>query len=118
MASDALDWVLDHLPHIVVGAMIAAFLSFVGFSFVWVNHDETVQCTVTEKTASQGDQSTDYRVYTEECGVLQVKDELLLGKFNSADRFGQIKVEGVYEFDTVGWRFPFLSMFPNIVEVR
>lgn len=79
-------------------------------------------CLVTEKdrtTSPEG--GSDMRVYTENCGVLAVGDNLFTGTFNSADIYGSIEVGKTYDFKTVGWRFPLFSQFPIITtatEVR
>jgi hypothetical protein len=76
-------------------------------------------CTVEEKDrAKNSSGSSDMRLYTEECGVLQVGDAALRGHFDSADDYAAINVGETYEFTTVGWRVPFLSMFPTVIEVR
>lgn len=83
------------------------------------SHRETMQCKVEDKDRTRNsDGGSDMRVYTEECGVLQVKDSMFAGQFDSSDVYSQIKPGKTYEFTTTGWRVPFLSMFPNIVEVE
>lgn len=73
-------------------------------------------CTVDDKDRSIGYKNrTSYRVYSN-CGVLEVSDNIFIGKFDSADRYAAIKVGSTYDFKTVGWRAPLLSQFPNIVE--
>ena len=66
-------------------------------------------------TGTEG--KSNMRVYTEQCGVLNVEDSLLDLQFNSADVFSSIKVGETYDFKTRGFRIPLLSMFPNIVSV-
>lgn len=72
----------------------------------------------TTKTDSEGNSSSDARVYTENCGVFQVSDSFWKGEFNSSDTYGSIKVGETYDFTTIGWRNGFFSMFPNIIEVH
>lgn len=44
------------------------------------------------------------------------EDEFLYGKFNSSTVQGKLKEGSVYNIKTVGWRIPFLSSYPNIVQ--
>jgi hypothetical protein len=54
--------------------------------------------------------ATDGRAYTNE-------DDLLNGKFNSRTFQARLQVGQTYTVRTTGWRIPFLSMSPNIVEI-
>ncbi|USL85101.1 hypothetical protein [Arthrobacter phage SWEP2] len=84
---------------------------------VTVARDSQV-CTVEEKDRTKNqDGSSDARVYTS-CGVLAVADEPLLLHFDSADTFASLDEGKTYRLDTTGWRVPFLSMFPNIIDAQ
>ena len=75
-------------------------------------------CIVTDKDrTTNADGVSDMRIYTENCDVLQVGDNLLVGQFDSASVYASIKVGSTYNFETRGSRLPILSMFPNIVGV-
>lgn len=76
-------------------------------------------CVVNDKQAisrvdSDGNNSTDYRIYTDNCGVFGVQDDMFIGQWNSADTFGSIKIGGVYDFEAYGFRNGVISAFPNI----
>lgn len=76
-------------------------------------------CVVSDKQAigrsdSDGGSSTDYRVFTENCGTFGVQDDPIIGQWNSADTYGSIKVGETYDFEAYGWRNGFYSTFPNI----
>ncbi|MGL5825594.1 MAG: hypothetical protein ACRCZD_12650 [Phycicoccus sp.] len=98
-----------------------ALLVAAGFTVAYIGSKEQRSCTVTEKDrttrAINGSSSTDARIWTEECGVLSLNDSLLGLSFNTADKYGSLKVGQTYTFTTMGWRVPIFSMFPNIVEV-
>lgn len=86
---------------------------------------QTVTCTVTDKdhtiASDKSGSHPVYRVYTTDCDVLNVEDNFFLGVFNSASIYGRIQPGHTYKFDTVGWRVPILSQFPDIasaVEVK
>lgn len=99
---------------IVVG--IAAGLSW---SIAWESTTATRTCTVTkaDRTMNSKGQSNT-RVYTDDCGVLAVQDDMLRGHFNSADVYGAIHDGERMTFHTVGWRFDFGSVFPNIIDAK
>lgn len=110
---------------VIVGVLtlIAAIVWLVS----WQSSARVETCTVervdrTVRVVSDGDgnvsSSSDARVYTSECGVLQVADDVLRLHFTSADVFGQISEGATYELDVVGWRVPLLSIFPNVVEAE
>jgi hypothetical protein len=87
------------------------------FSFGRAHYNERdTICTVIDK--DRGENQGGYRIYTEQCGVLEDTDSLWRGKFNSADVWQQIQPGHAYQMKIVGWRFGFLSHFPNILEVQ
>lgn len=99
-------------------AIILFVVTLVGGA-VWLGFqsyaDEQVRtCTVENKDRSEDSM----RVYTEQCGVLDVGDKLFLGHFNASDVWADIEEGETYEFRTVGKRLPFFSMFPTVVEVK
>lgn len=42
-------------------------------------------------------------------------DNWLAGKFNSGDFLVRLEVGKTYKFTSVGWRIPWLSLFPNLI---
>lgn len=106
-------------PPFMIFFIAAVFLFVIGgfvFNVVALNTPSSATaCVVTDKdrtTNSDGD--SDMRIYTENCGVLSVGDNLFTGTFNSADIYGSIEVGGTYDFEMVGFRIPLFSMFPII----
>lgn len=90
-----------------------------------LSSEKTLTCTVTDKdrttkVTSDGNggmtSSSDARIYTEDCGTLQVADELFKGHFTSADTYAAIEPGHRYAFTVVGWRIGFFSEFPNIIK--
>ncbi len=88
---------------------------------VWAwNHVEVYQACIVEdkdRTAKSSGGSSDARVYTT-CGVFRVGDDMLRGKFTSADTYASINVGDTYDFTTSGVRFGPLSVFPNVIEAK
>lgn len=79
-------------------------------------HEEHITCTITNKESISKENGHEYRVFTEECGVLTAGDNLWRGHFNSADVYGALDIGSEYDITTTGWRVPFLSWMPNIIE--
>lgn len=79
---------------------------------------EQVVATVSEKgerCASRD--SCKYLIYTDK-GVYQNTDALLYWKWDSADVYNNLKVGSTYSFKVAGFRVPFLSWYPNVVEYK
>lgn len=94
-------------------------VGFVGLGLARNGSEETCTSVVTDKDrAKDQDGHSDMRIYTDDCGVLRVKDELWVGQLDSADIYAHIKVGKTYTFTTRGWRVPWLSQFPNIVKAE
>lgn len=104
-------------PLLIGGAVALIAAVGVGATIAWQSTRAEQSCTVEDKdrtTDSEG--ASVHRVYTD-CGVFNVQDDLLNGQFNSADVYGSLKVGETYTIETVGWRLPLFSSFPNIVGV-
>lgn len=95
---------------IIVVAVILGSVKLVGRF-----NTEPVVATVTEKgerCASRD--SCKYMIYTDK-GVYQNTDSLLYWKWDSAEVYNELKVGKTYNLTVAGWRVPFLSWFPNVV---
>ena len=105
---------------VVIGfAVILAVIASLVFGVVAAFHvTEHGPCTVVEKDRTRTDSGSDMRVYTENCGNFKVADSLLSWTWSSSDTYREIEVGETYEFKTRGFRVPFLSAFPNIVEAE
>lgn len=96
----------------VIGALSTGIMLFainLGYS-----HPRDITCYVENKDRTSHNGSSDARVYTKDCGVLNVQDLFWAGEFNSADRYSAIEVGHKYRFHVTGVRFGFFSMFPHI----
>ena len=108
------------LTSIAVGVVIMLALAVGAFTIgsgTFVTSQET-GCVVEDKDrTTDRDGNSQMRIYTENCGVLSVKDNIFIGQVDSANIYGSIKPGETYDFTTKGYRIPLLSMFPNITEV-
>lgn len=104
---------------VVIGLFVILFvLVMAGIGIFGAFHVETHEACVVDskdRTSKQGGGS-DMRVYTENCGNFTVDDSLLSMTWSSSDTYAAIEEGETYDFKTRGFRIPFLSSFPNIVE--
>lgn len=102
--------------------MIAVAVVVIALPVAYVASKQDIICTVTEKDRTSkvvdGNSSVDTRIFTSDCGVLSLNDSIIGLSFDTADKYNSIKTGETYKFTTIGWRVPFFSMFPNIVEVQ
>lgn len=104
---------------ILAGIVVVLFLVFGTFACsTRVSNENVETITVTEKERVQDGDTSRYLIFTEDDGVFENTDSLFHGKFNSSDVYGQIEPGKTYEVTTFGYRIPFLSMYPNIVEIE
>lgn len=100
----------------LVGAPVAMFAT--GYY-----DDKTKVCTIDSKNRNvaydrDGNREVQMLVYTTDCGVFEVGDSLIKGKWRSGDTFGSLQEGQRYELTYHGWRNGFLSMFPTITEAK
>lgn len=96
--------------------LIAGLL--IGGCSLWFSSHKTRTLTITrlddQARSSRHGNGHVYMVFTKQ-GVFEDTDSLLFLKFNSSDVWGQLEVGRTYRCDTVGWRVPQFSWYPNIV---
>lgn len=95
----------------------AAVALFGGAAYATITETHHV-CTVESKDRATKGEKSSMRVYTTQCGVLEVTDTLWRFKWDAADRYAAIREGRTYDFTTVGFRLPILSIFPNIIETK
>lgn len=104
---------------IIAGVVAFAILVIAGISFgiaYYTNTSTNTACVVEDKDRTRDrDGKSDMRVYTENCGVLEVSDNLLKFHFDSSDVFNEIEIGKTYDFETFGYRIPVLSQFESII---
>ena len=106
---------------VVVPLVLLAMVVFGGLALssylIPASAESTTACVVTDKdrtTDREGNSSM--RVYTENCGTVEVSSNLFKGVFNSADVYSSIEVGKTYDFDATGFRIGIISMFPKVTE--
>jgi hypothetical protein len=106
------------------GIIIFIVLTLVGlivYNIAWFSSVKEVTITVSDKeriVESDGDgSSSKYLIFTEN-GTFENTDSFWFWKWNSSDFQGKLHVDSTYNVKVVGWRIPFLSMYPNIIEIK
>lgn len=109
------DFILDHLYGVVVFALIVVVIFVCSIPAMHVEN-YTVEITKTEITG--GD---DYMVFGKDSmgqtKTFTLNDSFWHGSWNTADMYAQLEVGQTYQFRATGWRIPFLSAFPNIIDI-
>ena len=96
--------------------LLAAVVGLVSYNVAYrMSQNETV-ATVTRLEAVPGKNSK-YLVFTE-TEVFECTDSFVFWKFDSSDVYGKIHVGKTYQFQTAGWRVPFLSMYRNVLDAK
>jgi hypothetical protein len=113
---EAILWLIGGFVAVVLAVLFIGFPVYTVASYKHVQH---MTCTVTDKDrAANNNGGSDMRVYTKECGNLVVADATFRKNFHASDTYAGIKVGRTYRVETIGFRIPFLSEFPNIMEAR
>lgn len=106
---------------ILIGVALMAILLVLQFVFVKSTKETTV-VTVTDKeriveTDADGKATSKYLIFTDK-ETFECSDEIMVGKFNSSDFYGQIHKDSTYKFTVYGWRIPFFSSYRNIINLE
>lgn len=78
-------------------------------------NEQTVQCEVKDKWIKRP-QGVDDELYLVNCGgkTYKVSDLLFMGKFNSADIYGNLEIGKEYKLEVTGFRWGYFSEYQNI----
>ena len=107
----------------ILGIIVVIIIFVFIFQIIFVKStQETIIVKVTDKeriveTNSEGKVSSKYLIFTDK-ETFECTDEIIVGKFNSSDFYGQIHKDSTYNFVVYGWRIPFFSSYRNIIEIN
>lgn len=103
---------------LVVVALILVVAILMG-SIGSFNEAEYVM-TVTEKERITEDDGSRYLIFGEDENgnsyVFENTDNMLRGKWDSSNVYGEIKIGDTYKFTVVGFRIPLFSSYQNIID--
>lgn len=100
----------------VIGGFVLVIL--IGWYAVAYNTTHTKTITVCSKERAATDNGAEYRIYAYE-GTYVMADSLF-GKtrYSTADAYAKVQSRTTYDVVFKGFRVPFLSMFPNLLELE
>lgn len=79
-----------------------------------------VIATVTDKDIKTSGDDSNYLIFTEKSNgeilVMEIDDSLLAGRWDSSNDYAAIEVGETYKFNVGGFRWEFMSWYPNIFE--
>jgi len=111
----------------IIGIAVVLILGSVGYNVARYSSTEEVTITVTDKeriVESNGDSGTTskYLIFTEDengkTETFENTDELFMGKWNSSDVQGGLKIGETYTVKVIGFRLSFFSTYRNIIEIK
>lgn len=104
----------------IVGLAFVALLIAAGITFGIINslHLETgATFTVSGKECVKKGESSTYLVFTDKT-TYEIDDTWIHWRWDSSDVYGRIQQGKTYTADLQGYRIPFLSMYPNIINPK
>lgn len=105
---------------ILIGCVII-FLAIVSVPVVTAleyNHKETHVGTVTDKYNKRSEKSDKFYIVLDDKKVIMNTDLIFKGYFDSADKQAHLRVGDKVKVTTIGFRIPFLSMYPKVYEIE
>ena len=116
-----IDKLFDWAP-VAIGAVVALFIGLLVlglpiYTFASYQNDRTWECTVEDKESVAIKDGHEYRVYTD-CGNFVVEDAMFARNFHASDTYRGLEVGETYQLETIGFRIPFFSAFPNILNAE
>jgi hypothetical protein len=118
---------LTGIVKIAVMVIITVFLIInAGLLVVKNINTETFTVTVTDKLrATYGFvwQTHKYLIFTvdeatDEVHIFENTDTAVYPKFNSSDYYARLEIGRTYRITAVGYRFPFWSLYKNIIKIE
>ncbi len=103
---------------IVVAIILAIVGTFVYFSTIEYQNEETIEITVKDKYIKRDGESDIYLVASEAGDTYKITDLLWKGKFNSTDIYNQLTIGEKYKVTVTGVRLQYFSMYKNINKIE
>ncbi|RIN77825.1 hypothetical protein [Staphylococcus simulans] len=85
---------------------------------VQYSNKQTYTGTITDKYNKRSDETDLFYIVLDDERVIENRDALFVGKFDSADIQARMKVGTKVKVKTMGYRVHFLNMYPNLYEVE
>jgi hypothetical protein len=86
-------------------------------AFFYISTEEDVSFIVVDKERVTEKETSKYLIFTEN-ETFENVDSLFYLKYNSSDLYGKIIIGNKYCAKVVGYRYPLLSLYRNIVKIN
>lgn len=105
----------------IIGLILLIIIAF-GSCCLKNSNKRVVTVEVTDKGIKTKGNDSKYLIYTKDAAgeimVFEITDSLVYQRFDSSDVYAGIEIGKTYDFTIVGIRFPFFSMYPNIINYQ
>jgi hypothetical protein len=103
----------------LVAVVILTLIGGDGVYALWTKQTFTITVKDKERVVEgSGDNIVSrYLIFTEEHDVLEDVDTVWYRKFDSSSLYGKLDRGHTYTVEVYGWRWPFWSMYPNIIRI-
>jgi hypothetical protein len=99
-----------------VGLAMAACVAVAGCPIAYCQSARDMTLVVDDRERVNSSSQSTYLVFTPDAEY-EVADSITFFTFNSSSRYNQLDPGRSYKVRVAGWRVPFFSMYPNIIEV-
>lgn len=79
---------------------------------------DSYEGTITDKYNKRDGKSDSFYIVLDDKRVIENRDALFIGKFDSADIQARIKIGTKVKIKTMGFRNNFFNMYPNLIEIE
>ncbi len=79
--------------------------------------EKEIEITIQDKYIKGNNGREQYLIVDTNNNTYVIHDLFFKGKFNSTDLYNKIKINKTYKVKTSGFRWQFMSMYPNINEL-
>ena len=97
---------------------IVVIIGSIGHGIAFYASAENNDITVDEKWTKYKDGSEQYLFSDVNDNVYEIDDSVRFLTFDSSDRYALIESGKTYDMKLIGWRIPYLSMYPNAIEIN
>lgn len=98
--------------------VILVIVLLIGVPIAQYNHKQEFSGEITDKYNKRDGDSDKFYIVLDDKKIIQNRDLLFKGRFDSADVQAQLKVGEKVKVKTIGYRIQFFSMYPQMYEVE
>lgn len=102
---------------LIVSVVVIIFLGSLVFTMANCFSHSPGTFTITSKEIYYNSNGSKLLIFTDKT-TYTVSDSIINWRWDSADVYGKLEIGKTYSATLQGWRIPFLSMFPNIIDPK